>query len=406
MANQVFTVSTLNKLIKEYIEAPEYFRTLFVQGEISNLTFNRSGHVYFSIKDEKASLKCMVWKDKAELIHRWKLKEGMKITCFGRLTYYIMGGSIGFDVQDVTLEGKGELQQLYEERYHYLETRGWFDKSLKKPIPSIPRRIGIVTADTGAVIHDLLATIGRRFPLIEVFLFPVQVQGTQARYDVAKKISQANAFLPQLDIIIVARGGGSYEDLWTFNEMEVLEAVRKASIPTISAIGHEPDFTLIDYVSDLRAPTPTAAAELVTPSRDELQQNLLWLKQEWSRTILELIAAKSKWLQTASNFLSQSLNQGLNLSQQTLANLYNLNLTKMDLILNLKASELEQLTLQWNLVNPYNPLEQGYALMLNQSQMVITNIRTLKIGDKINLKAQEGLVETQVRRIILNSENN
>lgn len=404
MEKQIFTVTAINKLIKEFVEQPPYFRTLFVQGEVSNLTYNRSGHIYFSIKDETAALKCMIWKDKAEIARRWKLKEGMKITCFGRLTYYVAGGSIGFDVQDITLEGKGELQQLYEERYRYLEEHGWFSQALKKPLPIIPQRLGIITAETGAVIHDLIATMQRRFPLIEVFLFPVQVQGTQARYDIAKKIQQATNFLPILDVIIVARGGGSYEDLWTFNEMEVLEAVRKSTIPIVSAIGHEPDFTLIDYVSDRRAPTPTAAAEIITPSREELQQNLSWLHQEWTRTVLNLLENKRRWLQTASHFLSQTLNQSLILNIQTLENLEQNNINKMDLILNFKANELEQLTIQLNLINPYGPLTQGYALMFNQNQTVITDLHTLKIGDKINLKANEGLVEAQVRRILWNKK--
>lgn len=394
------TVSQLNTMLKSLIENTAVLQNLYVRGEISNLTFNRSGHIYFSLKDEKASLKCMIWRDRAKQLRDFELQEGMEVTCLGRLTYYILGGSLGLEVANVTLEGKGELQKLYDQRFSKLQDEGWFDESLKKNLPKFPQNIGIITADTGAVIHDLVSTIRRRYPLTAIYLFPTQVQGPQAANNIAEKIGQANRFTEPLDVLIVGRGGGSYEDLWSFNELVVLSAIRQSLIPIVSAVGHEPDFTLADYVADKRAATPTAAAELVTPNLSELQQNLSWHYQEWVRLIDQLFITNEQWLTKANYFLSNHLNQNLNRKLIELKSLYQTNQERINLQLLLRSNFLEQLALQWQLASPFEILNKGYVLIYNQKQELILDMKQLTFGEKINLKTKNGVIEAQVRRIL------
>lgn len=401
MEKQIMTVTELNQWMKELIESPEYFKNIYVTGEISNLTFNRSGHIYFSIKDETAAIRCMIWKDNVKVLNRWNPKDGMKITCNGRLTYYVAGGSIAFEVRDVTLEGKGELQQLYDQRFTWLKKHGWTGESIKKPIPKFPKTIGIVTAETGAVVHDLISSITRRYPQVNVYLFPTQVQGNQAREDIAQKIQQANQFQPQLDVLIVGRGGGSYEDLWAFNEMEVLKAVYDSQIPIISAVGHEPDITLIDYVSDKRAATPTAAGEIVTPNLDELKLNLNQLQQEWRKSIDNYLDLKLEWIKRVHLANSNYLNQLLNNKNSTIQLLYKSWIDKTHLFSQLKENELEKLTIHWKFLSPLQPLDKGFALIYDQNQMIVKDVKKLFIGQKIDLHTQQGTVEAQVRRVLL-----
>ncbi|WP_434341931.1 exodeoxyribonuclease VII large subunit [Mycoplasma putrefaciens] len=279
---KILTVQELNQNIKYYLENIDYFKSIYVKGELSNLTINKSsGHVYFSIKDEKASVGCMIWKSNAHKLIQLNPKEGMQITCVGRITYYIVGGKISFEVKDVRIEGIGELQKIYEERFKKLKEAGWFDPSIKKRLPNVVENVGIVTADTGAAIHDLITTIHRRMPSINIYLFPSQVQGAQAQFDLAQKIKQANEFEVKLDVLIVGRGGGSYEDLWAFNELELLQSIKDSFIPIISAVGHEPDITLADYVADIRAATPTAAGELVSRDVVELKKQLSYISEKF-----------------------------------------------------------------------------------------------------------------------------
>lgn len=400
----ILTVSQLNMMLKSLIEDTSVLRNFTVRGEISNLTFNRSGHIYFSLKDDKASIKCMIWKSNAQKISELKLKDGMEVTCFGRLTYYILGGSLGFEVNQITLEGLGELQQLYQKRFQQLQKSGWFEDSLKKELPKFPKNIGLVTADTGAVIHDLIATISRRFPLATVYLFPTQVQGAYAIKDIANKINQANSFDVPLDVLVVARGGGSYEDLWSFNEMEVLNAIRNSKIPTVSAIGHEPDFTLSDYVADKRAATPTAAAELITPSLIELKADLKRQFNDWVKLMQELFVKNEQWLKQVNYFWANHMNQVLNQKMLILKSLYQANKERMKLQLVLRTNVLEQLEMQLKLASPFDILNRGYALIYDQKQQLILDIKDLKFGEKINLKTKQGTIEAQVRRVLIEGE--
>ncbi|AME10307.1 exodeoxyribonuclease VII large subunit [Mycoplasma mycoides subsp. mycoides] len=283
---KILTVQELNEALKTLIENKQEFKDIYVQGELSNLTFNKSGHIYFSIKEQDAAINCMMWKTNAYKIQSLNLEDGMQIICYGRLTYYIPTGRVSFEVRDIQIHGIGDLQKIFEQRYKELEQKGWFDPNLKKSIPEFVKNVGIITADSGAAIYDLIRTVHRRLPLINIYLFPAQVQGDKAEIDITNKIKQANNFKIDLDVLIVGRGGGSYEDLWAFNELEVLQAIKNSHIPIISAVGHEPDWVLSDYVADIRAATPTAAGELVSKSIIEIKNQLKHYYQNYKTLIL------------------------------------------------------------------------------------------------------------------------
>ncbi|WP_369024536.1 exodeoxyribonuclease VII large subunit [Mycoplasma capricolum] len=326
----ILSVQELNESLKTFIEEPDYFKNIYVKGELSNLTFNKSGHVYFSIKDQNAAINCMMWKSNTQKLASLNLEDGMQIICHGRLTYYIPTGRVGFEVKDIQIYGIGDLQKIYEQRYKDLKQAGWFDQNLKKPLPEFIKNVGIITASSGAAIHDLITTIHRRLPLINIYLFPAQVQGAQSEIDIANKIKQANDFKIKLDVLIVGRGGGSYEDLWAFNELVLLQAIKDSKIPIISAVGHEPDVVLSDFVADIRAATPTAAGELVSKDINEIknklkhyyQTNKTLISNKLKLTNQELINFKENQIKFINNYLS---NQYLELKQLST---YNPNLVK------------------------------------------------------------------------------
>ncbi|ATZ17329.1 exodeoxyribonuclease VII large subunit [Williamsoniiplasma luminosum] len=399
MEQKIYSVTEINAFLKEYIEAPEFLNNLYITGEISNLTFNKSGHIYFSIKDEGATIKAVVWKSNADNMKRWNPENGMKITVKGRFSFYIVGGTITFEVRDVQLEGKGELQKLYDERYAWLEINGWFDQSIKKPIPIFPTNIGIITAASGAAIHDLITTIQRRYPIANIYLFPAQVQGEQARFDIAKKIDAANNFSIPLDTLIIGRGGGSYEDLWAFNEIEVLKAIRNSLIPTVSAVGHQPDYTLSDYVADLRAPTPTSAGEMTTPNIAELKRNLQNYYVDYQAIINSKIQESELFLNRIIGRNSLITKNIVNQKEIELKNIYQINNRHMQQILMHKTQELMNLNQQQIILDPLIPLQRGFALVTEMSGKIISTNSNIKIGDQLGIKTKDSHIEAVVTKI-------
>lgn len=301
MSKNIYTVSEINYYLKTIIEQEPNLINISLQGEISNITNHSSGHVYFTIKDEKAQIWAIMFAFNAKNL-QFKLKEGLKIIATGSIKVYEPQGTYSLQVVTLSLQGVGTLFLKYEALKQELSKKGWFDQSLKKPIPRFPNNIGVITAPTGAAIRDIITTIHRRFPQANIYLFPSLVQGSDAKHDIRAKIKAAQAFTPQLDTLIVGRGGGSIEDLWAFNELEVVEAIYQATIPVISAVGHEIDFTLADFVSDLRAPTPTAAAELATPDQKELVNYL----QQQRRHLINLIKSKVDKMQDKLSELKNS----------------------------------------------------------------------------------------------------
>jgi len=288
--SQILTVSELTKEIRATLE--ETFEQISVVGEISNFKSHISGHWYFSLIDSDAVINCTMWKGFNQYVF-FTPQDGMKIIANGRLTVYPPRGSYQLDIRSIKPAGLGELQEAFEKLKKKLDSEGLFDEAYKKEIPAFPQKIGVVTAIDGAAFQDLISVASRRFPLAEIVIAPARVQGNGAAASIVNSIKQLNDF-PDIDVIIVARGGGSIEDLWAFNEEVVARTIFKSKVPVISGVGHEVDFTIADYVSDLRAPTPSVAMEIATPDIVDINNFILKFISEATENIEELIESKSE----------------------------------------------------------------------------------------------------------------
>ena len=299
MDSKYLSIYALTRYLKTKFDTDNHLKSVFLKGEISNLKKHSTGHYYFSLKDENSKINAMMFSSSAKNIN-FNLTDGMKVLVHGRISVYEQTGSYQIYVDEMLEDGVGNLHILYEQLKEKLLKEGLFDKKYKKEIPKIPNKIGIVTAPTGAAIKDILSTIKRRFPNCETLLFPALVQGEYAKDDISNKIKLANNY--DIDVLIIGRGGGSIEDLWAFNEEVVARAIFDSKVPIISAVGHEVDFTIADFVADLRAPTPTAAAELATTSKDDL----LKLLNQYKIRCLESINKKVNYNKLLLNNLSSS----------------------------------------------------------------------------------------------------
>jgi exodeoxyribonuclease VII large subunit len=287
--NQILTVSELTKEIRKTLE--ESFEQVSVIGEISNFKSHISGHWYFSLKDSDAVINCTMWKGFNQYVF-FTPQDGMKIIVNGKLTVYPPRGSYQLDIRSMKPAGLGELQEAFEKLKKKLEEEGLFDEKYKKPVPVFPKKIGVVTAIDGAAFRDLISVAKRRFPLVEIIIAPTRVQGSGAAESIVKSIRLLNQSA-DIDVIIVARGGGSIEDLWAFNEEIVARAIFNSKVPIISGVGHEVDFTIADYVADLRAPTPSVAMEIATPDKDEIENFIRQFLAKTISNIDELIKSKN-----------------------------------------------------------------------------------------------------------------
>ena len=283
---RVYTVSDLNRAARGLLEGG--FPLLWVEGELSNLARPASGHLYFSLKDAQAQLRCALFKNRGQLL-RFKPADGMKVLVRGRVSLYEPRGDFQFIAEHMEEAGHGALQRAFEELKAKLTAEGLFDPARKRPLPAVPRCIGVITSPSGAALRDILSVIRRRYPLTRVILYPVPVQGEGSGAKIAAMLATASA-RAECDVLILARGGGSLEDLWAFNEEAVARAIRASRIPVVSGVGHEIDFTIADFAADLRAPTPTGAAELVTPDQEEWEHHL----QQWGS---RLVRAERRLLQ-------------------------------------------------------------------------------------------------------------
>jgi exodeoxyribonuclease VII large subunit len=280
MTDWVFTVTEAGDFIKKSLESEPLLQSISIRGEISDYKRAASGHVYFSLKDEHALLRCAWFRQDQKA--GFSLAEGMKVTARGRLSYYSEQGQLNFYIRDVKNDGTGSLYLLFEQRKERFRQRGWFDEAHKRALPAFPSSIGVVTSPTGAVIRDIIRIARRRNPSVKIVLYPVRVQGDGAAREIAQGIETFNA-LGNVDALIVGRGGGSFEDLWEFNDEQVVKAVYESSIPVITAIGHETDFTLADFAADRRAATPSEAAELLVPDVMALARTVTVLSARLSR---------------------------------------------------------------------------------------------------------------------------
>lgn len=415
------SISELNRIIKMKFDASSFFNKVFIKGEISNFKIQMpSGHCYFTIKDEGSRLSAVMFRGTANKIGT-NFKDGDMVNVVGKISIYEASGTYQIYVESMELNGSGDLYKKFLELKDKLYKEGLFDESHKKKIPKYPKKIGVITASTGAAIRDIITTIKRRYPLCEVILFPSLVQGEKAKEDIAKKIEIANTY-EDIDTLIVGRGGGSIEDLWAYNEEIVARSVYNSKIPIISAVGHEIDFTIIDYVADKRAATPTAASELAVPNIMDISMNIDSIYLRLNKIITNKINEYKRLLDKikTSNILINPINiyniklQILNVEKIKLMNSFNelvtdkkINLYKLksNYIINKPSSIYEKYINildnninKLELLNPLNALKRGYGIVKKDNK-VVEKLTNIKINDKININLKNGIIDAVVTDI-------
>lgn len=368
----VLSVSSFTRYARECIE--DTFGDVQVEGEISNFKQHTSGHCYFTLKDREAQVKCVMWRHTAKSLY-FRPEDGMQVRLYGKASVYEKRGDLQLIARALRHAGEGGLQKAFEQLKQKLQQEGLFDPELKKPIPTFPTRIGVITSETGAALHDILSIIERRYPIVEVLLFPVQVQGAQAAPTICAALEKVNTLVTneefRVELLIVGRGGGSLEDLWAFNEEEVARAIFASSIPVISAVGHETDFTIADYVADQRAATPSMAAELVTPSAPELYAYVQSLSHRSRELILHRIEDHRRYIQEilSKHSFNRPVDQLTQYRQHV--DLLAARLTRLGprYVEGLK-NRVESLNQRLTLLDPYLPLKKGYAIVEQDGQFI------------------------------------
>jgi len=392
-----YSVSELTREIRFLLESS--FPDIWVQGEISNFSHHTSGHMYFSLKDDKAQISCVMWQSRNQNLF-FTPQDGMKVLVQGRVTVFEKRGSYQLNVLQLQPAGVGELQLAFEQLKNRLREEGLFSAEFKKPIPRYPQRVGIVTSPTGAAIQDLISVLHRRLPALEIILNPVRVQGEGAALEIALAIDEFNEY-GNVDVLIVGRGGGSLEDLWAFNEEIVARAVFRSRIPVVSAVGHEVDFTICDFVADLRAPTPSAAAELVAPSREELSTQLRGYRENMTTDILNLISTSKEKLHRVR--ASYGFRQPLDLVRQQAQRLDEIQRNLNQLLahrLELSREKMNGLSKRLALLDHKNVLKRGYSITLRQAdRKIITRAAELAVDDAVEIQFYSGKVLGRVEEI-------
>jgi len=395
MAQTVLSITQLNEYIRSRLDNDPALGAVAVRGEISNYKVYPSGHHYFTLKDESASLKCVMFKGSAIRL-RFRPENGMKVIAMGKITVYPRDGVYQLYCSAMAMDGIGDLYAAFEQLKKKLAAQGLFDPAHKKPIPKYPKTIGIVTSSAGAAIHDMLRILRKRYPLTEVRLLPVRVQGAEAPGEIAAAIRYAN-YHKLADLLIVGRGGGSIEDLWAFNDERVAYAIYESEIPVISAVGHEPDVTISDFVADLRAATPSNAAELAVPDQDALRQNLdsmalsmassLTRQMKGARQHLNMLSA-SPALQSPTGYVEQR-RKSLELLQNRLVSAESRGVES-------KKRRFISCVSKLDAMSPLKVLTRGYALVRTDDDQVLKSVHQVQSGDKIKVNLSDGKLTASV----------
>ncbi|BCM24597.1 exodeoxyribonuclease VII large subunit [Methyloradius palustris] len=388
---KVLTVSELNRLARDVLERS--FPLFWVSGEISNLTRAASGHWYFSLKDSGAQVRCVMFKNRNSYLG-WIPKEGDKVEARAVVSFYEARGEFQLAIEFLQQAGLGALFEAYERLRLKLESEGLFDAAFKKPLHQYPRQIGIITSADAAALRDVLSTLKRRMPSIPVILYPTPVQGKGVANLIATAIDKASK-RAECDVLILCRGGGSIEDLWQFNEEIVARAIHACQIPIISGVGHETDFTIADFVADYRAPTPTAAAELATPDRNNLLAGIMQIEQRISRQIRYLLENRSQQLDYLSRRLLSPLQQ-IKHKRDTLTQLQSRLKTASTTQLQQQQQRLIQLGQNLQHLNPQAVLERGYAYVENANGELVSSSKGLKTGQRVALNFKDGKTDAEI----------
>lgn len=416
MEEKYLSVSAITRYLKAKFDVDENLQTVFLKGEISNFKAHTTGHFYFSLKDENSKINAIMFRSNASKV-LFKPLDGMKVLVSGRISVYEAMGSYQIYVDEMLEDGVGNLYVAFEELKKKLQAEGLFNKEHKRNIPKIPKRVGIVTASTGAAIRDIMTTIKRRFPICETILFPTLVQGENAKDDIVRNIERAGNY--DLDVLIVGRGGGSIEDLWPFNEEVVARAIYNSKVPVISAVGHEVDFTIADFVADLRAPTPTAAAELAVPNMSDLKKHINQLSIRLNESIFKKLNYLKLYLDSVKNsyviknpmIMYENKKQNLDLMNDKLNNLM---IGKVDnfkncleklkksyvlkspqLLYKDKIIEVKNIIEKLELLNPLNILKRGYSITYLDSK-TLKSVSKVNKDDVLSIRLSDGTISSKV----------
>ena len=398
MARTSFTVTVLNAHIKQLLDADALLGNVCVTGELSNYKVYPSGHHYFTLKDAESSLRCVMFRSSAQSL-RFRPASGMSVAAIGRITVYPRDGAYQLYCTRLIPGGVGDLYAAYEQLKEQLQKEGLFDRAHKKPLPLFPQRIAVITSAAGAAVRDIIRVLGKRWPASEVVLLPVRVQGTEAPAEIAGAIRYANRYRVG-DLIITGRGGGSIEDLWAFNDERVARAIYDSDIPVISAVGHEPDVTIADYVADLRAATPSNAAELAVPDRQELQKKLQMMQASMQQSVQKSVKlgrqrlsalAEKRVLQSPLNYLEDRrvlldfLSTRLQAAEQK--------------TLHESKQRFVRLTAALDAMSPLKVLSRGYSMVTNEAGAVISRVADVREDETIRVSFSSGSLTARVEQI-------
>lgn len=418
-AQEALTVSQLNAYIKSLVDRDDFLGSVAVRGELSNYKIYPSGHHYFTLKDAESSLKCVMFRSAAGKL-RFRPESGMGVTAWGRISVYPRDGAYQLYCEALMPEGFGDLQMAYEQLKAKLEKEGLFDRSHKKPIPRYPERIAVITSSAGAAVHDIIRVLRRRWPMGKIMLLPVRVQGVEAPGEIAAALRYASEH-KVADVVITGRGGGSIEDLWAFNDERVARAIYDCEIPVISAVGHEPDVTIADFVADLRAATPSNAAELAAPDVTELMQaidsamrrleNSMAKRISGSREALEALSSR-RVLQSATGFIEQRRSQVETLrvrleaasgfaskSRSQLDNLASRLDSALDAAMTRKKNEYLRAAAKLDALSPLKVLSRGYAIAMDEDGRAVKDSSGVSAGDKLTVRLAIGALGCRVEDV-------
>ena len=395
MAN-IYSVAQINTYIKHMFQGNSLLNCIYVKGEVSNCKYHTSGHVYFTLKDGIAQISCVLFAGRRAGIS-FRMEDGQSVIVFGNISVYERDGKYQLYAEEVCLDGVGRFYEQFEYLKKKLETQGLFDVAHKKQIPAYAKKVGIVTALTGAVLQDIRQITQRRNPYVQLVLYPVKVQGEGACDTIVKGIKALDG---KVDVIIVGRGGGSIEDLWAFNEEKVVRAVYECQTPVISAVGHETDTTLIDFVSDLRAPTPSAAAELAVYDLHRLEQQLADKKQYLSQYVWEKIEEKRLYVrQKEALLLKEHPRYQLQQKRLRVDELEEKLSKKMKEKIEQSRGQVAIASQRLKGLSPMERLQAGYAFVTTSSQCVVKQIKQVTVGDQLTIEVTDGTIEATISKI-------
>lgn len=399
MALKPISVTQFNSYVKRILQTDPLLGNVSVVGEISNLKYHGSGHVFFTLKDDQSKLSCFLPSDTAKRL-RYEMVEGMLITASGYISVYDRGGTYSLNIRDISIDGTGSLSMAFEALKAKLHKEGLFDTRYKKPIPAFPKQIAVITSETGAAVRDIMKIIRQRNHVVDIVLFPSLVQGPDAAKDIVSAIEEVNRSFPETDLIITGRGGGSIEELWAFNEEIVVRSIFLSEIPVITAIGHETDFTLSDYVADKRAATPTEAGQIAVPSIAELNSLInLAAMDLFGRVgqILKLFELRMEQYNIAG--LKEQIAGRITVLQMKTHGLIKELFYNIEGKLVERSSSLDGLQRELKAFSPYSIMARGYGALLNEEGRLITSLKALKTGDLLTIMHKDGKIISSVMDI-------